>query len=55
MNENTKISSEDIAKVEPLWQQNIETDINTLHGPLNSEKKATLSLKIKRLGPIGEG
>jgi superfamily II DNA or RNA helicase len=53
MIENTNISSEDIAKIEPLWQKNIETDINTLHGPLNSEEKASLSLKIKRLGPIG--
>ena len=53
MNENTNISSEDISKIEPLWQQNIETDINTLHGPLNCEEKASLSLKIKRIGPIG--
>ena len=53
MNDNTNISSEDISKIEPLWQQNIETDINTLHGPLSSEQKASLSLKIKRIGPIG--
>jgi superfamily II DNA or RNA helicase len=53
MNQNTNIASEDIARIEKLWQKSIETDINVLRGPLNSEHKASLSLKIKRLGPIG--